>query len=355
MNIPSDRREKTQRRFLLLVLVGISVLFVWMVRDFVMTLLVAAILSGMIHPLFRRLTTWFRGRQALASVTTVLAVLLLIIAPLSAFLGVVAAEAIDVSRTISPRVREFLTEPTAFDRLIDSVPFMDVLDPYKNELLTRLGVAVEKIGEFFFDSVAAATAGTALFFFHLFIMLYAMFFFVIYGKTVLDRIMYYAPMPREMQSRMIQKFVSVSRATMKGTLVIGVVQGGLAGLAFAVVGIQGATFWGTIMAVLSIIPAVGTGLVWVPAVVWLLATGKTAAGLGLLAWCAIVVGTADNFLRPRLVGRDTEMPDLLVLLGTLGGITLFGAIGIMIGPVVAALFITIWELYGEAYKEVLAE
>jgi predicted PurR-regulated permease PerM len=203
--------------------------------------------------------------------------------------------------------------------------------------------------------VAAATAGTALFFFHLFVMLYAMFFFVIYGRTILDRIMYYAPMPTEQQQRMIDKFVSVSRATIKGTLVIGIVQGGLAGLAFAAVGIEGAAFWGTIMFFLSIVPAVGTALIWVPAVIWLVATGHIVSGIALTAWCVIVVGLADNFLRPYLVGRDTQMPDLLVLVGTLGGLTLFGAIGLVIGPIIAALFITVWELYGEAYKDLLSE
>ena len=121
------------------------------------------------------------------------------------------------------------------------------------------------------------------------------------------------------------------------------------------VGIKGAVFWGTVMVVLSIIPAIGTGLVWVPAAVYLFATGQVGAGIGLTVWCVGVVGTADNFLRPRLIGKDTKMPDLLVLLGTLGGLSLFGAVGVIIGPVVAALFITIWEIYGAAFKDVLTE
>ena len=348
-----NSRERAHRRFLLFAVIAITGLFFWMIRDLVISLLVAAIASGLLFPAYRRLRIWFKGREGLASVTTVLIMLLLIVVPLSIFLGVVAGQAIDVTRTMGPQISKLLDEPTTFDEMLQGVPYFDRLLPYRDELLTRVGGAAERIGEFFFESVAAATAGTAIFLLHVFVMLYAMFFFLISGNTILDRIRYYSPLPRTEMDLMIEKFLSVSRATLKGTLVIGIVQGGLAGLGFAVVGIESATFWGTVMAVLSIIPAVGTGLIWVPAVIWLFATGDTVAGLGLLIWCALIVGTADNFLRPRLIGHDTEMPDLLVLLGTLGGITLVGAVGIVIGPIIAALFVTIWEIYGETYKDVL--
>ena len=152
---------------------------------------------------------------------------------------------------------------------------------------------------------------------------------------------------------MLGKFTSVTRATLKGTAVIGVIQGALAGLAFAVVGIPSAVFWGTIMMVLSIIPAIGSGLVWMPASIILIATGHTAKGIGLALFCGLIVGSLDNILRPRLVGKDTQMPDLLIFLSTLGGIAFFGVMGFIIGPIIAALFVTIWEIYGEVFKDVL--
>jgi predicted PurR-regulated permease PerM len=157
------------------------------------------------------------------------------------------------------------------------------------------------------------------------------------------------------ERRMTERFVSVTRATIKGTLVIGMVQGAMAGLAFWVAGITGAAFWSTVMAVLSVIPGIGAALVWVPAVAFLVVTGKLWAGLLLAGWCGFVVGTVDNLIRPRLVGRDTKMSDLLILLSTLGGIFLFGAVGVIIGPIVAALFVTVWEIYGVAFKAVLPE
>jgi len=180
-----------------------------------------------------------------------------------------------------------------------------------------------------------------------------MFFFLLDGRRILEKILYYVPLASKEEDRMVGKFLSVSRATLKGTLVIGIVQGALGGLSFWVAGINGAVFWATIMAVLSIIPGIGTGLIWVPAVIYLFAEGHAGTAIGLTIWNAAVVGSVDNVLRPWLVGKDTQMPDLLILLGTMGGIVLFGAAGIVIGPLIAALFVTVWEIYGEMFKDVL--
>jgi predicted PurR-regulated permease PerM len=151
-----------------------------------------------------------------------------------------------------------------------------------------------------------------------------------------------------------ERVLSVIRATVKGTFVIGLLQGGLAGLAFFVAGIQGAVFWGAVMAVLSVIPGVGAALVWVPAVIYLFATDQLVAAIALAVWCAVVVGTADNVLRPRLVGKDTQMPDLLVLLSTLGGLSLFGIVGIILGPMIATLFVAVWSLYRTSFAAELS-
>jgi predicted PurR-regulated permease PerM len=182
-----------------------------------------------------------------------------------------------------------------------------------------------------------------------------MFFFLKDGGAILDKILSYIPLKSKDKERLTDKFVSVSRATIKGTLVIGIVQGGLAGAGFAVAGIDGAVFWGTVMAVLSVIPAVGVALVWVPAVVYLIATGHVMTGVLLGLYCGLIVGSADNVLRPLLVGKDVKMHELLILFGTLGGITLFGVVGFIIGPVIAAIFITVWDIYGTAFREALSK
>jgi predicted PurR-regulated permease PerM len=165
----------------------------------------------------------------------------------------------------------------------------------------------------------------------------------------------YLPLTEADKQRMVGKFVSVTRATLKGTILIGVAQGLLGGLAFWAVGIDGAIFWGTVMTVLSIIPGVGGALVWVPAAIILMTTGEVWRGIALALFCALVVGSVDNVLRPRLVGQDTKMHELLIFFSTLGGLMFFGAMGFILGPILAALFVTAWEMFGTTFRSALVE
>lgn len=351
----STTQEKFSRGFLLLLTVGVSLLFYRMIRPFFMAVLLAGIFSGMAYPLYRRLARWSKGRKAPASAATILIVLLLIVGPLSGLLGIVASQAINVTQSVTPWVEQQMSQTDRLDELLSKLPLYEKWEPYKNQVAAKIGQFAGNVGSFLVNSVASATKGTASFMLSLFIMLYAMFFFLMGGREILEKILYYMPLGPKEENRMVEKFVSVTRATIKGTLVIGLIQGTLAGLGLFVAGIGGAAFWGTVMAVLSIIPGVGTALVWIPAVIYLIAVGNIVTGILLALWCILVVGMVDNVLRPYLVGRDTKMSDLMILLGTLGGIIVFGAVGFIIGPIVAALFVTIWEMYGEAFKEYLPE
>jgi predicted PurR-regulated permease PerM len=348
----NDRQQdRFGRGFVLLLAVGISLLFFAMIQSMILALLLAGIFAGMMAGVFGRLQRAFGGRRKLAALTTVLLLLLLVVIPLSGFLGIVAGQALDVTASVGPWIQKQISGPDPLGHLFEEIPFLGRLEPYQEQILAKGGELAGRLGEFLVSHVAALTRGTAAFLLQLFVMLYAMFFFLLSGQDLLRRILWYMPLETEDERRMVEKFVSVTRATIKGSLVIGIVQGALAGGAFAVAGIQGAAFWGTVMAVLSIIPAVGSGLVWVPAVIFLFAVGRIGAAIALGIWCLAVVGTVDNFLRPMLIGRDTKMPDLLVLVSTLGGLFLFGAVGFIIGPVVAALFVTVWEIYGRVFGD----
>jgi predicted PurR-regulated permease PerM len=348
-----------QRWFLLALALLITVGFFQVIRSFIVSVFMAAILAGMTYPLYLWLVKKTRGRELAAAVLTILAILILIIGPAIFFVGMLASEALDVSQSVGPWIQSQTENPETLELRFGSwardLPLVGDFIPAPEVILGKLGEIAGRIGGFLATGLAAATRGTVNFIFQLCIMLYASYFFLRSGKETLARIMYMVPLESEQENRLVSRFVSVTRATLKGTLVIGVIQGTLAGLAFAVVGIDGAIFWGTIMAVLSIIPAVGAAIVWIPAVIYLFATSQVFAAIGLLVWCGIVVGSSDNILRPILVGKDTKMPDLLVLLSTLGGIGVYGALGIIIGPIIAALFLTVWELYGEAFKDVLPE
>jgi predicted PurR-regulated permease PerM len=354
MSRPATDHTTFSRAFLLLLLVFISVLFVQMIRGFLLSLLLAAIGAGLTQPLYRRLERAFRGRRTAAGLVSLVLVVVVVVTPLLGLLGVVAAQAVSVGQSAGPWVKSQLNSPSDLEGYLHRLPFYERVEPYRGQILERLGELASGLSQFLVNGLSAATRGTVGFIFQFFIMLYAMYFFLIDGGATLTRLTSYVPLPEKDVRTMLEKFVSVSRATLKGTLAVGVVQGGLGGLAFAVVGIQGAVFWGTVMTVLSIIPAVGTGLVWVPAAIYLVIKGQLVAGIGLGVWCLIVVGSVDNLLRPILVGRDTKMPDLLILLSTLGGLSLFGLVGFVIGPVVAALFLSVWEIYRAEFSGYLS-
>jgi predicted PurR-regulated permease PerM len=338
-----------------LVALLISLLFLVMIRQFIMPLILAGIFSALCYPIYNRFEKWFGGRHAPASAVTIIIVVCVVIVPLSGLLGIVASQALKIGAVAKPWITQKISEPNALSNLIQSLPFYDSIEPYRSQIITKTGELVGSMSSFIIDKVSSATIGTLNIIISVFIMLYCMFFFLMEGEGILKKILYYLPLEDDDERRLLDKFTSVTRATLKGTLVIGVLQGGLAGLAFAVLGIPSAVFWGTIMAVLSVIPSVGSAIVWLPAVILLIATGHIAKGIILFVFCAFVVGSMDNLLRPKLVGRDTEMHELMILFGTLGGIFMFGMIGMIIGPVIAALFVTVWDIYGIEFKEILPE
>jgi predicted PurR-regulated permease PerM len=271
-------------------------------------------------------------------------------------LGLVVNQALTVSEHAIPWLQERFGAAGSFDVhqwLVERFPLIAHLVPSQGEIVNNLGTAAKTAGGVLVTWASAFTAGTAGFFLHLFVMIYAMFFFLKDGSSILQKIFYYMPLRHEDEIRMLERFVSVTRATIKGSLLIGLIQGSLAGIAFYFAGIGGAAFWGTIMVVLSVIPGIGTALVWVPTVIYLYVIGSAVSATLLAIWCAGVVGTVDNFLRPQLVGRDAEMPDLLILIGTLGGLFFFGPIGFVIGPVVCGLFLTALDIYGATFKSIL--
>jgi predicted PurR-regulated permease PerM len=347
--------DRFRLAFLILLVAAISVAFVAMVRMFLLTILLAAIFAAMARPLYVRLQGWLWGRQALAAAATLVLMLTLVFAPLAGMVGIVTREAIRVTRNVRPWIQAAIDEPSLFDAAVQRFPFLGNLEPYREQIITRAGELVGTAGTFLADALSAATTGTVVFIFHFFILLYSMYFFLTDGPRMLGAVMRYLPLGEDDKQRMLDKFTSVARATLKGTALIGILQGVLSGIAFWMVGIDGAAFWATLMIVLSIIPGIGGALVWVPATVVLIVQGEIWRGVGLALFCGLVVGSVDNLLRPRLVGRDTKMHDLLILFSTLGGIALFGVTGFIVGPILAALFITVWEMFGTAFRNVLRE
>jgi predicted PurR-regulated permease PerM len=342
--------------FVLLLVMAVTVLFLAVAWPFFKPLLLGALLAGLFHPLYRWITRLLGDRASLGAALTLLVLLVLGLGPVSAFLGIVLQQALTMSQQAIPWLTQHLGAASTFnvnEWLVQRFPALAKYMPSQEQLLEQVGNAAKTAGAFLVGFASRMTATTAAFLLNLFVMLYAMFFFFRDGHKILERIFYYTPLSDEDEARMLSQLASITRATVKGTLVIGVIQGALAGIAFWVAGIEGAALWGTIMTILSIIPGIGAPLVWVPVVIVLFVNGQYLTATLLLMWCGAVVGTIDNFLRPLLVGRDAKMPDLLILIGTLGGLFLFGPIGFIVGPIVCGLFLTVWDIYGATFREIL--
>ena len=224
--------------------------------------------------------------------------------------------------------------------------------------LTNLGAIYERLSAALIQGskYLAAQAfsigkGTANFIVNLLLTLYLLFFFLRDGGALSRRIRDAVPLRAEQQRALFTKFAIVTRAMFKGNLLVAVVQGTLGGLIFWFLGIHAPVLWGVVMAFLSLLPAVGAAGVWLPVAMYVLATGAVWQGVVLILYGAFVIGLVDNLLRPYLVGKDTPMPDYVVLISTLGGIAIFGLDGLVIGPVIAAMFIAVWDIFSASRHE----
>ncbi len=344
---------KANQVILILLLIFISAIFFAMIRYFILAIFLAALFASLLMPIFIRIERWCRGRKNISAVLTMATMLLIVVLPLVMLLGVVAKQAIRISNIAMPWVQQQILESASVDQQLRSLPFYADIELYRDDILQKAGELAGKTGAMLFNSISSLTYSAVNDLFLLFIFLYTIFFFLRDGRELLEKVLSLLPLTYTDQNRLLDKFLSVTRATIKGTLVVGIVQGSLAGFALHVAGIDSVLFWATVMILLSVIPMLGTALVWIPAVLYLVAVGHYPQAIGLFLFCSIVVGQIDNIIRPILIGRDTQMHELLIFFGTLGGIGMFGIFGFIVGPIVAALFLTIWEMYGESFKEYL--
>jgi predicted PurR-regulated permease PerM len=335
--------------------IGISALFISMIQQFLMAIFLAGLFSALARPVFRRLNILFNGHRHMASATTLILMIVVVLIPVMLLIAIVVTQAIDVGESVTPWIRHTMEEPGNINAYLKHLPFYEQLEPYRETILQKAGELVASVSKWIVGGLSTATFGTVHFIFLSFVFLYTMYFFQMDGDKLMRKILYYLPLNSNDENLMLDKFTSVTRATLKGTLLIGILQGGLAGAGFAIADIDNAVFWGAMMGVLSIIPSVGSALIWLPASIILIIQGNTTGGVGLIVFCGLVVGSLDNVLRPILVGKDTRMHELMIFFGTLGGIMVFGISGIFIGPLIASLFTTIWELYGITFSEYLPE
>lgn len=343
-----DEPAIVERRALSVLVVAISLAFGWVLLPFYGTILWAAIIALLFAPVYRWLLPRMNGRQTRAALVTVLLAIVIVVIPFALVTASLAREA----SLLYQRIESGAWDParylrTAFDALpewlgglLDRFGLTD-FESLQRRLVATLSQASKLI------AAQAVNIGLKTFDFvaQLFITMYLAFFFVRDGDRIARSIREGLPLAADHKRELARKFATVIRATVKGNLLVAAIQGALGGVAFWFLDVNAPLLWAVLMAFLSLVPAVGAGLVWAPVALYLFASGAVWQGVALAFYGVLVIGLVDNLLRPILVGRDTRMPDYLVMISTLGGIAVFGLNGFVLGPAVAAMFIAVWHIH----------
>jgi predicted PurR-regulated permease PerM len=338
-----------QRIFFTILLLAVTLAFIWLIRGFIQPIFWAIALGILVYPLHARITARV-ARPSLAASVSMLAVVVIVILPLGGIAAAVTTEAGALyQRLSSGNVDLSALYRQAEERLPLLISALQSIGVDTERLQAQLSSSAVEVSRFIASQALAFGQNTVRVTVFFFLMLYLLFFFLRDGQTMLDGLIRALPLGDERERHLLDRFAAVSRATIKGTFVVGVVQGAIGGIAFAAMGLAAPVLWGVIMALLSIIPAVGPALVWIPASIVLGVDERWIAAIVLVLIGIFVIGLVDNLLRPVLVGRDTQMPDFVILLSTLGGLAAFGLAGIVIGPIIAAFFLSVWEMAVEEF------
>lgn len=343
-----------QRASFYILLALVTVAFAWLLLPYYSAVLWAVILAVVFSPVQQRLERLLGGRKNIAALLSVLMCICLVIIPMLAIFGSLVQEGNSLYQRLSSR--EFDLN-SYISRILGALP--DSLEEWLTrfelgdfaEWRSRISSAIMQGSQLFAGRLVSFGQNTLQFFIGFGIMLYLLFFLFRDGAELGRKIRQAIPLNDDYTRQFLEKFTAVIRATVKGNIIIAVIQGTIGGVTFWLLGVEAALLWGVMMTFLSMLPAVGAALVWVPAAAWFFASGEWISGAVLVFVGIFVIGLVDNLLRPPLVGKGTRMPDYVVLISTVGGISLIGINGFVVGPLIAAMFIAAWSLLAEEQKD----
>jgi predicted PurR-regulated permease PerM len=335
------------RTFMLLVALA-TIAFAWVLRPFYGAILWGLVVAILFNPLNLRIRRTLGQRKNLASVATVLLVIVIVIVPLILISASLTQQATGFYRRVQSGELDLVLY---LQHMLDALPgwTREILNYFGLNDLAAMRSRLTDVLKQASQLIAASALGIGLsafdFVLSLGVMLYLLFFLLRDGDGLLKRVRDAVPLHTEQKTLLMSRISLVVRATVKGGIAVAIVQGILGGFAFWLLGIPAPLLWTVVMAVLSLLPAIGAAIVWAPVALYLLAAGSIWQGLFLIGYGVVVIGLVDNLLRPFLVGKSTKLPDYVVLISTLGGIEVFGLNGFVIGPLIAAIFMVSWETF----------
>lgn len=353
MSASPENRDRYRRRFVLVMAIVLIVLFFVMIRDLLVGVLAGILLWWATHRLYDRLLALFNGRKGLAAGICVFTTFVVIIVPVTVILtllavngGALIANFQEWYEPLRPQIESRLQQLTHGRTAI--IMGYEIGGPDVARFMERL---TTQVGLWLIAAFSGTVSGIAIGLLLLLVTLYTLYFFYVDGLKFIEWLKCVLPLTPTQSNVLLKDFFITSRAILKSLLVIGLMQGGLGGLALWAVGIPAPIFWTLVMAMLSVVPVLGPSVVLIPAGLLLMLTGKIWAGIALLVWTLAVVSTIDNILRPMLVSHEARIHELLVFLSTLGGIAVFGVFGFLLGPVIVSLLRAIMRMYIEIYGQ----
>jgi predicted PurR-regulated permease PerM len=336
--------------FFFLLLSGVGIMMFFILQPFLTAILAAAILAALFQGWYGAFLRVTGNRPHVSAALTSLSIALIVLVPLFAVLSIALNEMNYAYDNIASDGSSMQNVLSGVSVKLQSIPLMHVFISDQSFDATHILNTVKGFSQNIFSFIQALYENIAHLVFWLLVMFFSLFYFLVDGKAMVRYFMKVTPLRDEHEKLLIDKFVYMSRATLKGTLMVGMVQGFLGGMMFAIAGLPSPVIWGLVMTVLSAIPLVGGGLVWLPAGIILLLMGQVWQGTFILLFGMIVISTIDNVLRPKLVGRDTQMHPLMIFFATLGGISFFGFPGFVIGPIIASLALALLDIYVLEFK-----
>ncbi len=330
-------------------LIAVTIFAGLLLAPFAGAIFFATVLAIIFYPTYLKLSNKVKGRQALASALMCVFITVMVVLPLVAIAAMVVGETTNVLNRIDLSERSLSDVKNYLRNLPLTIPGIPTEELFSEKNLAAAGKKITSgvlnIAQKTYTEIINALIGV-------FVLFFTLFYLFTDGKKMVRKLMYLSPLSDKHEKLLFERFSSMTRATLKGTIIVGIIQGILGGLAFWIAGVPSAIIWTVVMTIFAIIPMVGTGIVGFPAALFYLLTGNIGAGIFLLA-AFIFISLFDNYLRPIIVGKDVQMHTLLVFFATFGGIMSFGLIGFIIGPIIMALFVTLWEIYAIEFRKQL--
>ncbi len=333
------------RTILLIILIAALILFGYVARFFFVPVVVALTAANLFGPLHKRSLRLWKMRRAPAALSTTGLVFVLVAVPVYLVGQMLVLQAIDVYSAL----RQFLRDPgiEAITSAVQSWSLLQRLDLSKIDWSSIASRGLSQTASLATDLVNRTSAGVFSAVADSFVIFFSMFFFLKDGDLMLDGLKQALPMEERHVERVADEFRRTSKAAVSATLIIGIIQGIIGAMTFLIVGIKAWILWGVVMTVLSIIPLVGSYFIMIPAALWLFSTGNVFQAVFVVIMASAVSYGADYLLRPRLVGKDAKLHDLLVFVASLGGLAVFGIMGFIVGPVIASVLVAMLNIFRE--------